>query len=187
MPISAAGRTDPGQRGVSLVELLVVLLVIGMAAGMVVLVMPRGEADIASAVRTAERAVAGARDRAVTEVTVLGVVAGDGRLSVFEAREGRWQRAGIRQMPGGVTVDLLPEEGWRLPEHPGELLLGLAPPRSEEAADGPGIPDEPFAPDIVFSPEGSVTPFALRLHDGRREAVIRVGPFGTIRTDDEDA
>ncbi|MEM9838283.1 MAG: GspH/FimT family pseudopilin [Pseudomonadota bacterium] len=181
MPILVAGRTRRArfanrQRGLTLVELLVVLLIVGMTAGLAAMSIPRGQSDVRQASALLERELAALRDQAVTEVAVLGLSSDGGTLTSFRGVDGAWVLTGELPMPGRAEVELVLDEGWQLPEHTDELILGI----SAEAEEGT---QEAFRPQIIFSPEGSVTPFALRVREGRDRQMIRVGPFGTIMVD----
>ncbi|MEM1379668.1 MAG: prepilin-type N-terminal cleavage/methylation domain-containing protein [Pseudomonadota bacterium] len=173
-----AGRTRARQAGLTLVELLVVLLIIGMTAGLAALAVPRGESDLSKAARFVERDITALRDRAVTEVALFGLNADGQVLTRFRGAAGAWQVAAQVGLPGDVDIDLAPVEGWALPEHETELVLGISP-------DDPEAEEEPFRPLVVFGPEGSVTPFVVTLRDRRAAVIIRVGPFGRVEVDDD--
>lgn len=176
MPISAPGRTEAG---LTLVELLVVMLIVGMTAGIVIFAVPRGQSDLAKASLQVERDVASLREAAVAEVALYGVLTSTDGYALYRAAEGQWILIETREMPRSVTLEFKPEGGWELPEHRGEIILGILQPAEEETEDE-------GEPDIVFGPEGSVTPFTVKLQDGRRDTTIRVGSFGEL-VEDEDA
>jgi len=166
--------TGKSETGVTLVELLVVLLIIGLSVSMVVLAVPRGQSDLAKAATLVEREIAGLRDSSVATVSVFGLTVDGQRLDRFRAAEGAWQLAQQTDLPGRVIVELKPDETWDLPEHTEEISLGGVFEKPDEGEE------ETFRPEIVFAPEGSVTPFTIQLRDGRESVIIRVGPFGRI-------
>lgn len=183
MPTLAAGRTDApsaanGQAGLTLVELLVVLFIFAMTAGLAAMAIPRDQSDVSRASAMLEREIAALRDTAVTEVAVIGLTANGDTFTSFRGVDGVWVLAGEMRMPGRAEVELVPEEGWVLPEHTDEIILGI----TEEPE---GNVEEAFRPQIVFAPEGSVTPFSLRVREGRDRVTLRVGPFGRIVVDDD--
>lgn len=167
MLISAPGKTEAG---LTLVELLVVLLIVGMTAGMVVFAIPRSQTGLASSSLQVERDVASLRDAAVSNVATYALKTVAGGYARYVARDGQWVLLDTTEFPDGVDFELAAEGGWQLPEHEETILIGL-PPAEEE---------EPFAPDVLFSADGSVTPFAVQLRQGRDEAVLHIGPFGRI-------
>lgn len=176
MRISAPGRAE---RGLTLVELLVVMLIIGMTAAVVMFAVPRGPSELQTAVRMVEADVAAMRDRAVSEVALYGLLPNEAGYARYRAEEGAWTLIDQREIPRDVAFEILPEEGWQLPEHRSEVILGIDLRSDEDEEDV-------IRPTIVFGPEGSVTPFAVNLREGRLDATVRVGPFGKIG-EDEDA
>ncbi|NRA30100.1 MAG: prepilin-type N-terminal cleavage/methylation domain-containing protein [Parvularculaceae bacterium] len=174
MPTSTTGRTEAG---VTLVELLVVLLIIGLSVSFVVFSVPRGQSDLAKATTLVEREIAGLRDSAVSNVAIFGLTIDGRRLDRFRAGEGEWLLAQQTELPGRVVVKVQSEEGWSLPEHEEEISLGGVFEQQEREGEGA------FRPAIVFSPEGGVTPFSVTLRDRSDSVTIRVGPFGRMQVE----
>lgn len=91
MPAFAAGRAPKGERGFTLVELMVVLAIMALAATVVVLTIPGEERNVRSEADRLAARLAAARDVAVIEgrsVSVNFAPSGYG----FERRvEGVWQ------------------------------------------------------------------------------------------------
>lgn len=174
MLTSTTGRTEAG---VTLVELLVVLLIIGLSVSFVVFSVPRGQSDLAKATALVEREIAGLRDSAVSNVAIFGLTIEDRRLDRFLAGEGQWQLAQQTELPGRVSANVQSEEAWSLPEHEEEINLGGVFEEREREAE------EAFRPGIVFSPEGGVTPFSVTLRDRGDSITIRVGPFGRMQVE----
>jgi general secretion pathway protein H len=172
MPISAPGRTE---RGLTLVELLVVLLIIGMTTGLTVLALPRSDSDLAAIAQRLERDIAALRDDAVAQGRFYGITAEPGRIRRVTARDGEWQVLDEQRLPPGFAVELRAEEGWQLPEHRDTLLF--TPPQEETEEDSVKLPP------IRFAPDGSVTPFSVTLRQGRAQAILRIGADGRFRTE----
>lgn len=79
------------EHGFTLVELMVVIVIIGLAAAAVVLVWPEPGGEVRSeAVRFAAR-VKAARDRAILESRSVAVTIGPGGYEVARRREASWQ------------------------------------------------------------------------------------------------
>jgi general secretion pathway protein H len=174
MRISVPGRNE---RGLTLVELLVVMLIIGFTAGMVMLAAPRGETGLSEAMRAAERQIAALRDEAVYGGKLLAIRNGEAGFDVLEARGGEWQVRERVILPPSVSASLAPDSTWRLPEHPEEILFGR--PLGEDEEE-----EEAEAPDMVFAPSGEVTPARLELTTAGGEMVLRIDSFGKITRED---
>lgn len=171
MPTSAPGKTEAG---LTLVELMVVLLIVGMTASVVVLARPRGQSPLVEAVEMVERDVLSMREVSLAEVASLGVVTGPDYYVRYRGVDGAWGDPVERVLPRGVVMKLAPREGWALPEHQESLpftLRGAQAPAEDED-------EEAVKPDVVFGPDGTVTPFSLELSDGPDRVLISVGPFG---------
>ncbi|MEM1410476.1 MAG: prepilin-type N-terminal cleavage/methylation domain-containing protein [Pseudomonadota bacterium] len=174
MRISSTGRNEAG---LTLVELLVVLAIIGLSTALVVVAAPRKGSDLAVATRLVEREVAGLRDSAVSRSALFALAIDAARLDRFEAKDGAWTLIEQTTLPAAVGVTLETGVGWSLPEHEEEVRLGGVFQQTEEAAE------EEFRPPIVFTPEGSVTPFSVLLRQDQSSVIIRVGPFGRVTVD----
>lgn len=167
MQTSAPGRTEAG---LTLVELMIVLLIIGMVSGVVLFTIPGGQSDLSKATLQVERDVASLREAAVTDVATYALKSVVGGYARYKAQDGQWVLLDTTVFPKSVQFELAAEGGWDLPEHRETVQIGI-PPAEEEAL---------FRPDILFSSDGSVTPFAARLRDGRLKTSVRVDAFGRI-------
>jgi len=84
-------ESKPETRGFTLVELMVVIFIIGLAAAAVVLTMPEQGGSVRSeAVRFAARAKA-ARDQAILESRTVAVQVGQGGYDVARREGGQWR------------------------------------------------------------------------------------------------
>lgn len=92
MRTSATGRTDRGEGGFTLVELLIVVTILGLLSAAVVLAMPDSRGSIArEAERFAARAKA-AQERAIIEARPMALVVGPGEYMLQRRRGPRWER-----------------------------------------------------------------------------------------------
>lgn len=148
--ISATGR----QRGFSLLELLVVIVIVGLLSAAVVLSVPGDRAD-SQLRRFAEQTVARLRlasDEAVFTGRTMGLLWGvdEGRFMVRSA-DG-WQRVGHGQLADPVSI-------------PADINLRV------EVQGSVIDPTEAETPQILFLNDGQVSPFDIYLEaldTGRR-------------------
>ncbi len=144
--------------GFTLIELMVVILVIGLASSIVVLAgLGGGPTPRAEAEALASRLVA-ARDRAVVAGSATAFVLDDGGYH-FEVRSsGGWQQS------GGRSSDAMAARRW--------------PPGMAVAAEIEG------GGRLSFDATGLATPALISLGaPGKQQAAVRVGAAGEVRID----
>lgn len=169
---SAPARAQAGpQAGLTLIEVLVVIGLMGLMTAIVVLTVPprAGEAELAA--RAFSREVASLADQAVVRGRTVGLGEAEGGLSAYAYADG-W--APSRALAGGegLRTALTPADEVLPPDPvPTGTLLVYRPP-GEEAA--PEVPPPP----VLFAPTGEVTPFAARFEGDRETWVVTVGAFG---------
>lgn len=99
-------RDEPRVKGFTLVELMVVLVIIGLAASAVLLAMPeRGGSLAREAERFAARAKA-ARDTAILESRAVALQVGRGGYEVSRRRAGAWRMEAHYDWSGRTTPEI---------------------------------------------------------------------------------
>ncbi len=193
MPTSATGTEIRSQRrglqearrgaaGFSLVELMTVLVIIGLAAGAIAMTLPGGTPDLG---RQAD-AVAAHLDRlarsSILSNRVIGVqIEADG-LRVYRRRRGTWEPA----RGPDATLAWQPETrvtvGQSAPSRqtPERSRQALQRSRRPGGRAGAQSPDTGPNPQIRFDPLGMGTAFWLRLERDGEEVVVQGTRDGRI-------
>ena len=166
MPTSAPGSSE---RGLTLVEVLVVVGVMALMTAVVVTTVPPATSEAEAAARDLSREVTALADEAVTRGRTLGLSAEDGLEVLTYTDEWRTDRTLPLTRDLRVAVEaadeLLPPD-----EMPTGTLVIYRPP-GDEAEEAPPPPP------VLFGPTGEVTPFVLRVEDRREAWTVTVGPF----------
>ncbi|MEE4208524.1 MAG: GspH/FimT family pseudopilin [Parvularcula sp.] len=170
MRISAPGRSDQG--GLTLVELLIVMVIVGMTAGMVMLAAPRGETDLRRAAVELERELASLRDGALYAGRVYGMGFEEKGVVTYEPGGEGWRERSVLDFGGTVSFKASPGEGLVLPEHEDEIAFGR--PLSEDEKEAPSEPT------ILFLPDGGATPAEIELRSAEGAIVITLDAQGRL-------
>ena len=171
MRTSFQGSSDRHrQRGVTLVELLIVVTIIGLMAGLVVMTVPR-PAPLREASERLQREIVTIRDDAVVTSRARGLSILPSGLAVFDVQDGEWVEMATYPVPPILSLELSLDTEWELPEHDDDLIASL----SDEDDD-----DEEEGPQIRFSPLGEVTPFALVIVSPSGRVEISFDAFGVM-------
>lgn len=123
------------EAGLTLVEVMMVVFIIGLASAVAVMTLPERESEGERAVREVRQVLQGVRDRSVLTGEVTGLYPTDTGLRIVSWTGTEWMAAprGDIQLPQDVRVELLPPEvnGRAGREAPEQIIfnpLGLAEP-----------------------------------------------------------
>ncbi|MEM8988539.1 MAG: type II secretion system minor pseudopilin GspH [Pseudomonadota bacterium] len=141
--------------GFTLIEVMAVVFIMGLMAGVVVLSMPREDTTLKDAARRFAADVKHAADESIVGGRTVGLSVDDRGYAFYLYEAGDWRAADVRRAwPQGVDVTYDDE------------IEGT--PAGRRADEG-----RPSAPSLRFSPTGEATPFEVIF--GRGGAEIRVG------------
>jgi general secretion pathway protein H len=163
-------RLGARQRGVTLVELLVVLMIIAMIASVVILSAPpaRGDARLEGD-RFAAR-VDYAASKAVTAGVLIGLEASDGGYRFYEYARGVWSPAADAKLGAETfSADLAVE-----------MAVSEPAKRNEPADPRPRDDDDP-APNVFFAPTGETTPFAAMFRSRSDTIAVALDAAGKVQ------
>lgn len=138
------------QRGFTLLELLVVVVIIGIVISFATLAVGRGDASLRREAERLQALLTLAGERALLESRELGLSLADDGYTFLSLREGRWSPLGDdgplrpRRLPEGAAVDLFVEA----------LPVELATGEEEETT---------LLPQLLILSSGERTPFSLTL------------------------
>ena len=169
------------EAGFTLVELLVVVFIIGLMAGLVVVNLPPrappGEVHARALTLALHRA---ARESIISGQPVSWALNGSGRSRFERYVAGQWQvmsapGAGLEPLRNAPSIDLgveYPEGGLR-PRPPEERKTGVP-------APGAATEESAYVRQVVFSPVGEATPADIFVRSGEGEYGVRVSGDGKV-------
>ena len=173
-------RRRRAQQGLTLVELLVVLVVMALIGAVAVATLPPPVTEAERAARRLAARVPGLVDEAIISARPLGLDADTDGLKVFTYEAEGWTPRAAEAMPHDLRLDLTPAEEVLPPDPPptGTLLV-YRPPGAREAEPAPPPPP------VTVSPTGEVTPFVLEV-EGRERWLVRVDASGEAEVTRDD-
>jgi general secretion pathway protein H len=169
----ATGRSKPPAEctGFSLVEMLVVVAVVGLLASVVVLTLPTmGGAAHEDARRFAARAQVAAQESIISGKPI-GLSVDNKAYRFYRFRNGQWQ---VTDASGSLA-----EAKWD-----DDVLLSVQPPMPALPTD-PETSQQSYAPGVVFSPIGGVTPFRVSVTAGSQRYIVASTPRGDITLEEQ--
>lgn len=92
------------EKGFTMVELLVVLIIMGMLSAAVVLTLPRQDDTLDAAAQSLAARLHLAGEDSVLSNTMIEVRFGEGGSRFHRWRDGRWQDIAAYSLPGDVTL-----------------------------------------------------------------------------------
>lgn len=178
MPISVIGPKTTNntkasrrarQRGVTLVELLVVLAIIAMVASVVVLNAPPPKSDVQDASEMLAARVDFAAAEAVTAGVTIGLDVTSGGYRFLKYDRGEWTEITDSKFrpytfPEGFAIEFVVEEAAKKN-------------KKDERSEGDEKRPEPA---IRFSPTGETTPFQAVFRGRRGAAVVALDGVGEV-------
>ncbi len=174
MRISATGptikrREAARQRGVTLVELLVVLMIVAMITSVVVLSAPppRGDARFEGD-RFAAR-VDYAASKAVTAGAYIGMEATESGYRFYEHARGVWIPAADAKLGGEAFSANLAVE-----------MAVFEPARRNEPPDPRKKDEDKPQPNVFFAPTGETTSFVANFRSRRDNVAVRLDAAGKV-------
>lgn len=188
MPTSGTGRRKSSnlhafrrarQRGVTLVELLVVLAIIAMIASVVVLNAPPPVSDVERASEKLAARIDFAATEAITAGVTIGLETSEAGYRFLKFDRGEWREmTGPRFRPHAFPADFAVEFDVK------EAAKKNEPEEKRTEKDEEKRPD----PAIRFSPTGETTPFAATFKERRGTAIVSLNAVGevTVSTGDDD-
>lgn len=167
----AGARSARAQRGFTLVELLVVLVVMALLGAVALTTLPPPVSDAERAARAVAARLPALRDEAIVSARPIGIEAGPGLTVLTYEAQGWEPREGV-DLPAELRLDLAPADEILPPDPPPDgTLLVYRPPGERDRA--PPLPPPP----VTFSPTGEVTPFVLEV-SGRERWRVDVDASG---------
>ncbi|NHK29075.1 prepilin-type N-terminal cleavage/methylation domain-containing protein [Parvularcula flava] len=186
MRISATGKPSPllRQRGLTLVEVLVVVLILGLMAGVVVMTLPSEEDTARIEAFHFAGQIKVAQELAVTRGEIVGLRMEESRYSFLAYRTAGWVPL---VLPGAESADRTLQTGnvlsLSLDNEPVTGTAGGARPFSLSREDESEAPPDP---DLVFLPTGLTPSFTVLFTGEMGDWQVVAGDDGTVMVEGAD-
>jgi general secretion pathway protein H len=163
------------QRGVSLVELLIVLSILAMVAGVVIINAPPGRSGTREAADRFAARLDFAAQEAITKGVLIGMTLEEEGYAFFSYNRGEWEVLENKHVTGedfasdfAVTIELKQAA------------------KKNESAEQKRESEVAIRPDILFTPTGETTSFSVKFHDRQGAFNITLDDVGRVEVTDDD-
>lgn len=182
--------TSAGQRGLTLIELLIVMLVVAMAAGVVAFNMPPSTSEARKEAERFAARLSVAGEQAIMSGSVIGMELEADGYRFYRYDRGEWRdlalgpqasrQLGAGRFPPDIAVDFTVLEPARRNED--EQQRRAAAERERRAQD-----DETIAtPNVFFSPTGETTALTISFKSRRAALTVSLDNTGVLEGPVED-
>lgn len=155
-----SGRPRSRTSGMTLVEVLMVVFIIGLVTMVVVLTLPPREDPYERAFRKVQDTIAAVHDRAMMTGEVLGLSPQEDRIDIVSWTGTEWQPAARQSLalPANARLEIVRE-------------------RADRNDGAPSV--------IIFNPLGVTQPVRIDLHAGMRVFALQLTEEGRLERLDE--
>ncbi len=164
------------QRGISLVEILIVLTIIAMVAGIVVMNMPPGRSDLSDVGDRFAARLDFAAQGAITNGALTGMTFSEDGYAFYLYNRGVWSPLEEKNISG---------EGFA-PDYTVTIELSEAA-KKNERADPPKDAEKIIRPEIMFYPTGETTAFSVSFQDRRERVRVTLDNAGHVEVTRDEA
>lgn len=160
------------QRGVSLVEILIVLMIAAMVAGVVVLNAPPGRGDAQKEAEIFAARLQHKAEEAVTTGSLIGMDVSESGYEFYRYVRGQWiewsaAEDTARSFPAEFAVDV-------------NLLEPAKKNESETVRRAEDETEQP-KPNVFFAPTGETTPLQVLFHEREESFYVRLDGAGNVK------
>ncbi len=163
------------QRGISLVELLIVLSILAMVAGVVIINAPPGRSDVREAADRFAVRLDFAAQEAMTKGVLIGMTLEDEGYAFFSYNRGEW-----------TTLENSHVAGEDFPSDYAVTFELKQAAKRNEPAEKKRESEAGIQPDILFSPTGETTGFSAIFQDRQKVFSVTLDNAGRVEVTDDD-
>ncbi|MEO1137407.1 MAG: type II secretion system minor pseudopilin GspH [Pseudomonadota bacterium] len=163
------------QHGVTLVEILIVLMIAALVAGIIILNAPPGRTDARKTAETFAARLDLMAQEAVTTGALMGMEVSEGGFSTYRYQRGEWRA--LKSLANNTAV--FPAE------FSVEVTLETAVHKNEQNTDRrkqSRLGDEPETPNpnVTFTPTGQTTPLEVVFRERRESIRVQLDGAGKV-------